>query len=125
MNKYYEQIAHVILITLFAGACAYNTRDDVPQPAPSGSTCDTTVKYRYAQIKPILDSKSCTSCHEEGGTQPDLSDSTKVRAYINANKNNFITAIRFEGDHPMPKNGPEMPDSLQKKIEAWICQGMK
>jgi hypothetical protein len=125
MNRIYEKTSLLLLITLCIGACAYNTRDEAPQPGPTQSTCDETVKYRYAQIQPILDSKSCTGCHDQGGTSPDLSDSTKVRAYINSNKNKFITAIRFEGDHPMPKNGPEMPDSLQKKIENWICQGMK
>ena len=125
MNMIFERISLTLLVTLSIGACAYNTRDETPKPGPTGSSCDTTVKYRYAQIQPILDSKSCTGCHDQGGTQPDLSDSTKVRTYINSNKDKFITAIRFEGDHPMPKGGPAMPDSLQNKIERWICQGMK
>jgi len=125
MKMNFERITFLFLVTLCMGACAYNTRDEAPQPGPGSSTCDTTTKYNYARILPILEDQSCTGCHGQGGTSPDLSDSTKVRAYINSNKDKFITAIRFEGDHPMPKGGPAMPDSLQKKIELWICQGME
>lgn len=121
MNKSYFRILTGFSICLFLTGCAYNTRD----VAPKTETCDNSKTYRFADVRPILENKLCTSCHETGGTSPDLSDSTKVRNYINANKSSFISAIRFEGEHPMPKNGPEMPDSLQKKIESWICQGMK
>lgn len=104
-------------------SCAYNTKEDAPGPQ---NGCDTTIKFTYADIGPILTDQGCNSCHSPNGSRPssDLSDASKVRSYINEHKESFIKSIKFEGDTPMPKGGPAMPDSLQNKIEAWICQGM-
>jgi hypothetical protein len=104
--------------------CAYNTREEAPGPQ---NTCDSTIKYTYADIEPILTDQGCNACHKPGGQRPssDLSDATKVRNYIRANEAKFINSMKFQGDTPMPKGGPAMPDTDQKKLEAWICQGMK
>lgn len=118
------QLLSTVLLFYFTG-CAYNTRDENPAP-PTGNSCDTTRKFLYARdIRPILQDQACEDCHMPGGTFPNISDSTSLRNYINSKKTVFTASVKFEGNHPMPKGGPEMPDSLQKKIINWICQGMK
>ena len=102
--------------------CAYNTREEAPGPQ---NACDNTNKYKYADVDAIFQDHSCRNCHVEGGDSPDLSDSTKIRTYINNNSVKFIAAIRYQQPHPMPKNLSPMPAATRMKLEAWICQGMK
>jgi hypothetical protein len=120
------KFTHYFFILMLMGlvtGCAYNTRDGAI--LQNNNICDNTVQYKYMSVDSIFNNQSCTSCHGVAGSQPQLSDSTTIRTYVNGQKTKFIQAIRFQGDHPMPKGGPPMPEADMKKIETWICQGMK
>jgi len=112
----------LLLLGMVAG-CAYHTRDGAI--LQNNNICDNSVQYKYLSVESIFNNQSCTSCHGVGGSQPQLSDSTTIRTYVNGQKTKFIQSIRFQGNHPMPKGGPPMPEADMKKIETWICQGMK
>lgn len=113
----------LLLLALVAG-CAYHTRDEAV-PVNNTNNCNDLVQFTYSNVESIFNNQSCTSCHREGGDQPQLSDVSTIKDYVLKNKDKFIQAIRFEGDHRMPKGGPPMPEADMKKIETWICQGMK
>ncbi len=91
----------------------------------NNNTCNESVQYNYMSVDSIFNKQNCTACHGVGGSLPQLSDSTTIKTFVKAQKTKFIQAIRFQGDHPMPKGGPPMPEADMKKIETWICQGMK
>lgn len=125
MKKILSLIALCSAVQIAITGCAYNTIDEKPAPA-AGNDCDNTKIFTYkADIQAILNDQGCEGCHRLGGTSPNLSDSTQLRNYINSKKSTFIASIEYSGSYPMPKGGPEMPDSLQNKIKVWICQGMK
>ena len=120
--KFTQHFFILLLFGLLAG-CAYHTRDGaVPV---NNNTCNDSVQYTYMSVDSIFNKQSCTACHGVGGSSPQLSDSTTIKTFVKAQKTKFIQAIRFQGDHPMPKGGPPMPEADMKKIETWICQGMK
>jgi hypothetical protein len=133
MNKSVTAFFTSLIAAVFLVACAYNTRDEAPQPGNGTiiNSCGDVKSYTYRDIKVILKTvkngagSTCTDCH--ASEEKDFTDSLKLKSYIENNKSKFIESIRFSGVNarPMPEDGPEMPDSLQKKIEAWICQGMK
>jgi hypothetical protein len=120
----FTQHFFILLLFGFATGCAYHTRDEAV-PVNNTNTCTDSVQYTYMSVEGIFNKQSCTACHGVGGSLPQLSDSTAIKTYVNAQKTKFIQAIRFQGDHPMPKGGPPMPEADMKKIETWICQGMK
>ncbi len=125
MSNQLKITQHTFILLLFGlvAGCAYHTRDEaVPV---NNNTCIDSVQYTYMSVDSIFNNQSCTACHGEGGSPPQLSDSTTIRTYVNAQKTKFIQAIRFEGSNPMPQGGPAMPEADMKKIETWICQGMK
>jgi hypothetical protein len=117
--------ALLLLIGLCVGfGCTYNSRE--PAIVPNAvQTCDTTQKYTYASVDPLFENYSCKSCHNVGNNLPNIEDSTTFRAYIKINKEKFLQAINYAGAHPMPKDLGKMPMADIRKIEAWICQGMK
>ncbi len=112
--KFTQHFLILLLFGLLAG-CAYH----------EAQTCNDSAKYTYTSVDSIFNNQSCTACHGSGGSSPLLSDSTTIRAYVKDKKDRFIQSIRFKGDHPMPKGGPAMSEADMKKIETWICQGMK
>lgn len=120
----FTQHFFILLLFGFAAGCAYHTRDEAV-PVNNTNTCTDSVQYTYMSVEGIFNNQSCTSCHSDGGDQPQLSDVTRINDYVLKNKDKFIQAIRFQGDHPMPKGGSRMPEADMKKIETWICQGMK
>ena len=121
--KFTQHFFILLLFGLLAG-CAYHTRD-AAVPVNNTNTCNDLVQFTYSNVESIFNNQSCNTCHRDGGDQPQLSDITTIRTYVNEHKDNFIKAIRFEGDHRMPKGGSPMPEADMKKIETWICQGMK
>jgi len=125
MSNQLKLSQHFFILLLFGliAGCAYHTRDEaVPV---NNNTCNDSIQYNYMSVDSIFNNQSCIACHGAGGSSPQLSDSTTIRAYVNTQKTKFIQSIRFQGDHPMPKGGPPMPEADMKKIETWICQGMK
>ena len=121
--KFTQHFFILLLFGLLAG-CAYHTRDEAV-PVNNTNTCNDLVQFTYSNVESIFNNQNCTSCHREGGDQPQLSDVTTIKDYVLKNKDKFIQAIRFQEPHPMPKGGPAMSEADMKKIETWICQGMK
>lgn len=118
-----KALAGVAVLPLLFWGCAYNYQEKKQEIVVPGPVCDTSTRYAWANVEPIFQDQGCMGCHE---TQlPLLANKENFQVYITGNRSRFEDAINFRGTSPMPKGGSRMPDADIKKIEAWICQGMK
>jgi hypothetical protein len=124
IKKNIKNFSFLVLISIsILSGCAYNKLEEVKVNAPV-NTCDTTIKYTYSDVEPIFNGKGCIGCHSFG-QEPELKDLQSFKAFINSNKERFEKSVKFEGNHPMPKGGPKLPQDEINKILLWVCQGTK
>ncbi len=122
---------HLIRIALFAMvACSLVlasscSKDKALQPVPP-TLCDTVSPSFANEIHPIFIANCAVGgCH----TQADQANGFQYETYqgvINVVNlgDRLVNAINHRpGVTPMPFGGPQLPDSLIKKIECWIANG--
>ena len=79
--------------------------------------CSDSVSFKN-EVLPIIQN-NCTSCHDNqnGYTLTNHSN-------ISGNYAAIVGSMKGEGYKLMPQGGPALPDSLIKKIQCWVNQGM-
>jgi hypothetical protein len=80
--------------------------------------CSDTV-YFNSEILPIIQN-NCTGCHnnQNGYTLTNHNN-------ISANYAAIVGSMLGTNYQLMPQGGPALPDSVIRKIECWVNQGMK
>ncbi|MCX6186282.1 MAG: hypothetical protein NTU43_04685 [Bacteroidetes bacterium] len=109
-------ISTILLGTVIFTGCYYD-KEDLLYPN-SGTNCDAVLTYNTG-IKTIIDVNCATSsCHKTGGTSPDLSTYTSVKA------NTVKITLRAITQKNMP--APLGMSSCNiTKLDNWIKAGAK
>lgn len=108
----------ILLSTLLFGfvfltGCYYDKEEELYPN--TGGNCDTLLTYNTG-IKTLIDGNCATSgCHVSGGTSPDLTTYSLVKANIDLVKKWAIT------DKKMPSSGLNTCDYT--KLDNWIKAG--
>jgi cytochrome c553 len=112
-------IASIFAFLLLINSCTNNSKQNILSQA----TCATTNITYLNTIKTIMDNSNCSGCHGAGGTSPELSDYTTVKAA--AANASFIGSIKHTSAYSaMPKNADKLDDCTISKLDAWIAAGM-
>jgi len=107
------------LMALMVSGCYYDVAEELYPVTGSVAPCDSNPSYN-SFIKPLMDTK-CTGCHQPGGTSPDLTtySSVKAKAVSISGRIN-----RNSGDPLlMPQNGPKLDTCNLKSFQLWIDKG--
>ena len=112
-----------ILIFVFV-SCEYDfiVKPEVPPPNPND-----TISFSK-QIEPIFTDKDCISCHNTGGTQPDL---TSGKAYVSIISMSLVNLQNAESSkiyvYPNPANNEhnwkKYTEAQAALVLQWINQG--
>jgi cytochrome c553 len=110
MNKLL--IVFLVVVAAFL-AC---TKDKTPPSNSSETTSDCTDTIRYSVEIENMINTSCISCHDTGGTSPNLSDYSRVSSNASAVYGSINSGS-------MPSQGDKLSDSIIQNMECWINQG--
>lgn len=112
-----------ILLTVMALAIALNS---CKTTSVQKSGCAGPVPTYTADIKPIIDPACGTRCHSAEHHAGDINLSDYAGVKDAAENSQLLGAVRHDaGLTPMPKMGPQLPDSSIQKIQCWILNGMQ
>jgi hypothetical protein len=106
----------IVLISMFTlFSCSKDkVTGDVPYPEVQ---CADTVSFNK-DVLPIIQN-NCTGCHDNqnGFTFTNHSN-------ISLNYAAIVGSMKGVGYQLMPLGGPALPDSVIKKVQCWVNQGM-
>lgn len=122
MSSKVRLLVYFFLAGLFlaVGSCKHEC-EDIPEPEPPQTTCDTANVTYPGSVAPIFQ-EYCIDCHS--GPVPsgnlDLTDYEQV-AFI-AENGALVGSIRhLQGYSPMPQGGDMLDECLIRTIEIWIA----
>lgn len=109
----------ILIIIPFFFSCNKNKADEPFVP----TACDPdTISYSQEIVPQIID-QSCntTGCHDATG-KGGWTLTTHAEVIVNTDIL-FRTMAHEDGYSPMPRNQPQLADSLIQKFYCWIQQG--
>jgi hypothetical protein len=115
MNKI--QLSTILLLLITTVGCYYDNKEEL-YPNNGSNNCDTTNLTYNQSIKTLINTNCAYSgCHVAGGTSPNLSTYTLLKASISSVKTRAIDVKNM----PSPSG---MSACNINKLSIWITKGM-
>lgn len=106
--------------TIFQFNACTHEPEDIVQPDPDPTVCDTSNVTYAGTVYPIFQ-ENCISCHSGAAPEAgiDLTDYFQVSFLAQSGK--LLGAIRHDvGSPPMPQGGNKLSDCKIRQIEIWV-----
>lgn len=113
MKKVYK-ISFVVFVGMVAIFACTKDKTTPTSTTSTTTTCTDTIRYSV-EIQNFITS-NCISCHNTGGTSPDLSTHSKVSSHASA----VYSSINSGS---MPLGASKLSDATIQNMQCWITQG--
>lgn len=112
--KRVSKIGFVVFLSLVAILACTKDKTTPTSATNNTSTCSDSIRFSV-EIQNMITS-NCISCHDAGGTSPDLSTYSKVSTHANAIYNSINSGS-------MPLESSKLSDATIQNMQCWIGQG--